>query len=60
MSPSSFGGSGANVGGVHLNGGAAGLISVDKSGHGVRPTINLKSGTLTKGSGSASDPWMVE
>ena len=57
MSPSYFSGSYARVRVVN----SAGYLSythVDYS-YGVRPVLNLKSGSLTKGSGTATDPYTV-
>ena len=44
---------------IDAGGQAGGATSYDTVENGVRPVINLKPGVLAKGSGSASDPWMV-
>ena len=58
MSPSDFYGSSADARGVNSDG------HVDYSGsvrgsNGVRPVLNLKSGSLTQGQGTVSDPYLV-
>ena len=58
MSPSYFNGNYASVRDVYLDGYADYSYGVNGS-NGARPVINLKSGTLTKGSGTALDPWRM-
>jgi len=60
MSPCDFDANYAYVEGVNSHGNAGSCNYVGYSYDGARPVINLKSGSLTKGSGSASDPWMVD
>ena len=58
MSPRYFSGSSAFVRGV----GSAGnldFLNLVSTSTGVRPVLNLKSGSLTKGSGTATDPFLV-
>ena len=57
LSPGLFNGSRAAVSGV-ADVGVTGIFVVDGS-YGVRPVINLKAGSLTKGSGTALDPYQV-
>ena len=57
LSPLDFGDAGALVCGESA-GGRAYLGSLSYS-RGVRPVINLKAGSLTKGSGTALDPYQV-
>ena len=58
MSPYDFSGSGARVRSVLVVGYASGADHVDDEG-GVRPVLNLKSGSLKSGSGTALDPYLV-
>ena len=58
MSPSYFGGSTASVRRVSSAGSLVYIVSVDGS-DGVRPVLNLKSGSLKSGSGTALDPYQV-
>ena len=58
MSPRLFNDSYANVRGVYSPGNVGGSSGVYSS-DGVRPVLNLKSGSLTKGSGTALDPYTV-
>ena len=58
MSPSNFIGSNAGVRFVY----SAGYVSSNNivyNSYGVRPVLNLKSGSLTQGQGTASDPYLV-
>ena len=57
LSPSSFDGSYARVRYVFVSGNTDGGIVSGSSG--VRPVINLKAGSLTKGSGTALEPYQV-
>ena len=57
MSPDSFNGFTANVRYVHFDGRASSDL-VDR-GIGVRPVLSLKSGSLTSGQGTATDPYLV-
>ena len=59
MSPDNFNGSSANVRSMFLNGSALYDYFVNYS-FGVRPVLNLKSGSLKSGSGTALDPFEVE
>ncbi|HIR74787.1 TPA: hypothetical protein IAB95_04745 [Candidatus Ventrenecus avicola] len=58
MSPHYFNGSYARVRFVNSTGGLNGDSNVNSS-NGVRPVLNLKSGSLTKGSGTALDPFLA-
>ena len=60
MSPSYFSSGLATAGGFYLNSGgpAAGSVWVTYA-LGVRPVLNLKSGSLTQGSGTVLDPYRV-
>lgn len=58
MSPIYFLGSRARVRGVDVSGFATSSSFVNSS-HGVRPILNLKSGSLTQGSGTVIDPYLV-
>ena len=58
MSPNDFGSSIAYVHDVGSNSNLSYYYRVDYS-YGVRPVLSLKSGSLTKGSGTASDPFLV-
>ena len=58
MSPRSFDGSNAFVRGVNSSGNAFNNSIVFRS-YGVRPVLNLKSGSLTQGSGTVLDPYRV-
>ncbi|HIQ94097.1 TPA: hypothetical protein IAB29_03060 [Candidatus Ventrenecus stercoripullorum] len=58
MSPYDFSGSGARVLYVDSLGSVGGGNGVDYS-TGVRPVLNLKSGSLKSGSGTALDPYQL-
>ena len=58
MSPNYFNGSNAFVRRVYSSGNANGNSYVNGS-DGVRPVLNLKSGSLTQGSGTVLDPYLV-
>ena len=58
MSPSGFGGVYASVRSVNGGGVAVGNDSVGDE-FGVRPALNLKSGSLTGGRGTAIDPYLL-
>ena len=58
MSPDNFSGSTAYVRYVLSTGGLGNSVIVDSS-YGVRPVLNLKSGSLTSGDGSALNPFLV-
>ena len=58
LSPNNFNGSNANVRGVYDDGLASSIGVYDSNG--VRPVLNLKAGSLTKGLGTATDPYIVE
>ena len=58
MSPYAFYNSSAFVRGVHSDGNA-GVNSNVNPEYGVRPVLNLKSGSLIKGTGTADDPYQV-
>ena len=57
MSPYAFSGSRASVRYVFSTGHV--LISSVNNSRGVRPVLNLKSGSLTSGQGTVSDPYLV-
>ena len=58
MSPYRFNGSYARVRIVYSAGDLSNFSDVDAS-RGVRPVLNLKSGSLTSGDGSALNPFLV-
>ena len=58
MSPLGFNHGYAYVRSVGDDGGAYGDVYVDRS-HGVRPALNLKSGSLKSGQGTANEPFLV-
>ena len=58
MSPSDSLGSRAGVHGVNASGNVNNDVIVDSS-IGVRPVLNLKSGSLTQGSGTVLDPYLL-
>mgnify|MGYP005759859585 CR=1 FL=1 len=58
MSPINFFSNSVNIQAIGYSGTAFGGYLANQS-LGVRPVINLKHGSLTKGSGTANDPYMV-
>ena len=59
MSPDGFNGSNAYVRGVSTSSGILGSGDNVSLSFGVRPVLNLKSGSLTQGSGTVLDPYLV-
>ena len=59
MSPYYFNGSYAYVRYWSTSGGASGAYNVLYSSSGVRPVLNMKSGSLTQGEGTVDNPYLV-